>query len=177
MNRFVRIERLRKREVSSLVFIIMGAQESGRSIVARLLAETLGWEFVDAEDLRPSGNLDAQRCRTSLATPDPTLRIETLSSAITFWLYEWRDAVVSCPVLTESDRRRLSKMSSLVKIIGLEASPATGCAPVLDSGAGIVSPEFPAGRPAARDPGQDVLTVDSSRQVGEIIAEITAALI
>jgi len=40
-----------KREVSSMVFIITGAAESFRNTVARLLAESLGWEFVDAASL------------------------------------------------------------------------------------------------------------------------------
>ena len=159
-----------------MVFIITEAAESGRNTVGRLLAEALGWEFVDAENLHSPGNLDARRCSTSLVN-DPTLPIETLSAAITFWIHEWRDVVVSCPMLTEKDRRQLSKMSSLLKIVCLEASHATGRSPVDDRSVRVVSSEFPAGWHAARQPGQDVLTVDSCRQVEEIIAEITAVLI
>ena len=43
-----------------MVFIITGTAESGRNAVGRLLAEALGWEYIDAENLRPSGNLEAQ---------------------------------------------------------------------------------------------------------------------
>ena len=159
-----------------MVLIITGAAELGRNTVGRLLAEALGWEFVDAENLHPPANLDARRCSTLLANADPTLRIETLSAAINFWIYEWRDVVVSCPMLTERDRRQLSKMSSLVKIVCLEASAATGRTPVLDRSGRVVRSEFAAGWQAAREPGQDVLMVDSSRQVEEIIAEIMAVL-
>jgi gluconokinase len=165
-----------KGEVNSMVFIITGAAESGRNTVGRLLAEALGWEFVDAENLQPPGNLDARRSSTSQVN-DPTLRIETLSAAITLWIHEWRDVVVSCPMLTDRDRWQLSTMSSLVKIVCLEASHATGRSPVHDRSVCVVSSEFPAGWHAARQPGQDVLTVDSCRQVEEIIAEITAVLI
>jgi gluconokinase len=159
-----------------MVFIITEAAESGRDTVGRLLAEALGWEFVDAENLHPPCNLDARRCSTSLVD-DPTLRIETLSAAIAFWIHEWRDVVVSCPMLTDRDQRQLSKMSSLVKIVCLEASHATGRSPVHDRSVRVVSPDFPAGGHAARQPGQDVLMVDSCRQVEEIVAEITAVLI
>jgi gluconokinase len=160
-----------------MVFIITGAAESTRNTVGRLLAEALGWEFVDAESLRLPGNLDARKCGTSLANADPTLRIETLSAAINFWIYEWRDVVVSCPMLTETEQRQLSKMSSLVKIVCLEASHVTGRTRVLDRSLRVVSSEFSAEWHAARDPGPNVLTVDSSRQVEEIIAEMTAVLI
>jgi len=159
-----------------MVFIITEAAESGRNTVGTLLAEALGWEFVDAENLHPPGNFDTGRCSTPYVN-DPTLRIETLSAAIAFWIHEWRDVVVSCPMLTDTDRRQLSKMSSLVKIVCLQSSHATGRSPVHDQSVRVVSPEFPAGWHAARQPGQNVLTVDSCRQVEEIIAEITAVLI
>ncbi len=160
-----------------MVFIITGAAESTRNTVGRLLAEALGWEFVDAESLCLPGNLDAGRCCTSLAKSDPAFRLETLSTAVNFWIYEWRDMVVSCPMLTETERRQLSKVSSLVKIVCLEASDATGRACVFDRSVRVASSEFPAGWHAARDPRPDVLTVDSSRQVEEVIAEVTAGLI
>ncbi len=146
-----------------MVFIITGAAESDRNTVGRLLAEALGWEFVDAETLHPPA--------------DTALRTETLSANIHFWIYGWRDVVVSCPALTEKERRQLSKISSLVRVVRLEVSHATGRTPILDASDRVVSSEFPAGWHAAREPGQDVLTVDLSRQLEEIIAEITAALI
>ena len=159
-----------------MVFIITEAAESGRNTVGRLLAEALGWEFVDAENLHPPGNFDARRCSTSQVS-DPTLRMETLSAAITFWIHEWRDVVVSCPMLADGDRRQLSKMSPLVRIVCLEASHATDRSPVHDRSVRVVSSEFPAEWHAALQPGQDVLTVDSCQQVEEIIAEVTAVLI
>ena len=160
-----------------MVFVITGAAESDRNTVGRLLAEALGWEFVEAENLHPCGNLDAWRCSISLSNAEPTVRIETLSVAIAFWIYEWRDVVVSSRMLTERDRRQLSKMSALVKIVCLEASHATGRTPGFDQSVRVVTSEFPAGWLAAREQGQDVLTVDSSRQMEEIIAEITEVLI
>ena len=146
-----------------MVFIITGAAESFRNAVARLLAESLGWEFVDAASLSLPSYLDRPRCCDTLT--DPTLRIESLSAAICLWIYEWRDVVVSCPPLTERDRRQLSKMSSLVKIVCLEGSHATGRS------------ALPAAWRVSNGLNEDVLTVDSSRNVEEIIADMTAALI
>jgi len=121
-----------------MVLIITGAAESGRDTVGRLLAEALGWEFFDAENLRAPRDLNTHICAAS-ANADPALCMETLSAAITFWLYEWRDAVISCPMLIEGDRRKLSEMSSLVKVVCLEASHAIGRTPVLDRVGEIVA--------------------------------------
>jgi len=158
-----------------MVFIITGAAESFRNTVARLLAESLGWEFVDAASLSLPGCLDRRRFSDTLT--DPTLRIESLSAAICLWTYEWRDVVVSCSPLTETDRRQLSKMSSLVKIVCLEASRATGRTRLVDRSARIGSSALPAAFHVSHHLRQDVLTVDSSRNVEEIIADMTAALI
>jgi gluconokinase len=160
-----------------MVFIITGAAESDRNTVGRFLAEALGWEYADAENLHPPAHLEARRCGTALANADPVWRLETLSAAINFWIYGWRDVVVSCPVLTERERRQLSKVSSLVKIVCLEVSHATGRALPLDQSVRAASSESSSGRHAAREAGQDVITVDSSRQLEEIIKEITALLI
>ena len=162
-----------------MVFIITGAAEANANTVAKLLAEAWGWELIDAEHLHPhpQDRPDARRCATSLANTDPTPRIESLWAAIHLWIYEWRDVVVSCPMLSERDRKQLSKVSSLVKIVCLEASDATGRAGVFDRSVPVASSEFTAGWHAARDPRPDVLTVDSSRQVEEVIAEVTAGLI
>jgi len=158
-----------------MVFIITGVAESCRNTVGRLLAESLGWEFVDAANLSLPSYLDRPRCCDTLT--DPTLRIESLSAAICLWIYEWRDVVVSCPPLTERDRRQLSKMSSLVKIVCLEASQETGRTRVVDRSARIRISALPAACHVSHDRGQDVLTVDASRNVEEIIADMTAALI
>ncbi len=144
--------------------------------MGRLLAETLAWEFVDAENLRVQGNVDAARGSTSPAHPDRTARTEALSAAINLWIYEWRDVVVSCPVLTEGERRGLFRMSSLVKIACLEESHVTGRTHASDRSAGIAISQSPSGSHAPRDPDKDVCTLDVSRPVEEIIAELTAVL-
>jgi gluconokinase len=155
-----------------MVFIITGAAEAGRNTVGRLLAEALGWEFVEAENLCLAR--DFGKCSSS--KPDLTLRIEALPSAITIWIYEWRDVVVSCPTLTEEDRRQLSKISSLVKIVYLEASHSTGRTPLVDRAPRVANSEFLSGAHATRGPERSLLTLDSSRHVEELIAEMTAAL-
>ncbi|MGC2194109.1 MAG: hypothetical protein WA628_05495 [Terriglobales bacterium] len=162
--------------MSSVVFIITGATESGRSTVGRLLAENLGWEFVDAEHFHDPRNSDVRRCSALLATADPQLRIQTLSAAIDFWIYEWRDVVVSCPVLSGKELSQLSTMSRLVKIVCLEASRATDRSRMLDQSVPVMGSESSDGRHAAREPGQHVFAVDSSRLADEIVAEIVTVL-
>jgi gluconokinase len=159
-----------------VVFIIAGTPESDRNTVSRLLAETLAWEFVDAENLRVQGNVDAARGSTSRAHPDRTSRTAALSAAINLWIYEWRDIVVSCPVLTKEERRQLSRMSSLVKVVCLEEFHTTVRARASDGSAGIAVSQSPSRSHGSGDPDTDVSTLNLSRPLEEIIAELTAVL-
>ena len=159
-----------------MVFIITGASQSGRNTVGRLLAEALGWEFVDAESLRAQKNVDAGGDGTSRTHPDRTWRVETLSAAINLWIYEWRDVAVSCPVLTAAERKQFCKMSTLVKVVCLEAFLAPGRTLVVDQSTGVVGAQVQARWHGSGDSQQGVLTIDASRQVEEIIAEMTAVL-
>ena len=159
-----------------MVFIITGTAESGRNIVGRLLAEALGWEYIDAENLGLSGNLEAHGCSSSLANADPTLRTAALSAAINVWIYEWRDVVVSCPALPEVERRQLSRMSSLVKTVCLEDFHANGRNRFFDESVRVASFPLRAGSNAGSTPERSVFRLDSSRQVEDIIAEMTSVL-
>jgi gluconokinase len=164
------------KRVSNVVIIITGTAESGRKTIGNRLAETLGWEFVDAENLYPPGTPHIPRRSPSAALADPPLLIEALSAAINRWIYEWRDVVISCPVLTGKDRRQLSTMSSLVKIICLEEHDAVDRSPVLGRPAGVARFRTAPRGHASGEPGQNVLAIDSSQPVEEIIGEIEAVL-
>jgi gluconate kinase len=159
-----------------VVFIITGTPESDRNTVSRLFAEALGWEFVDAENLRMQGNVNAARGSPSRACPDRPSCTEALSAAINRWIYEWRDVVVSCPALTVGERRKLSTISSLVKVVCVEEFHATDHARVSDQSVGIAISPSPAGSYASRNPEKDMSILDLSRPVEEIIAELTSVL-
>jgi len=156
-----------------MVLVITGTAESNRNTMSRLLANDLGWKFVDAGNLDLSANLDA---RDRDGRPDPALRIQTLSAAVNSWIFEWQDVVVSCPVLTETDRRQLCAMSSLVKIVCLAACRAPGCTSFLDGSVRGISSEH-LDEWHVPEPSQEVLTVDSSGQVEEIITEVVSAVV
>ncbi len=79
-------------------------------------------------------------------------------------------------MLTEENRRRLCKMSSLVKIVCLDVSFAAGRTRVLGQSVGVVGSQFRSGWHGSREPKQNVFTIETSRQVEEIIADMTAVL-
>lgn len=158
-----------------MVLIIAAAEKSVRSHVGRLLAEALGWEFVDAENLRAQGNFDDCRGNGPRPHADRTWSTKILSTAINLWIYEWRDVAVSCPPLSEEERKQLSGMSSLVKVVCLNEFHATDRTHAPDRLGGDSISQSPAGSHNSRE--QNVFTLDLFRPVDDIIAELTAVLL
>lgn len=98
----------------------MGVAGSGKSTVGRLLAERLGWPFLDGDDFHPAASVEKMRQGIPLTDAD---RLP--------WLHHLRElvsrsgsAVLACSALKESYRRILSGGDPRVRFIYLRADPA-----------------------------------------------------
>ena len=137
--------------VSTMVVVVMGEVESGGESVGRLLAESLGWEFADVESLACS-----TQARSPLTDGERFPQIEALSAVVDSSAREWRDLIVSCPTLTEKDRRQLRCKYPLVKFVYLTARDRTDHSLL---------------------PEDSVLSLDSSQGVERILGAVLSALI
>jgi gluconokinase len=159
-----------------MVFVITAAADADRNTVGSLLAESLGWEFFQLDDVCPCGNPETARFRGVPADANSSLNLETLLAAIRFWVYDWRDVVLSCPMLLKTDQEQICKLSSLVKVICLETTDAAGRTHVANRSIGDASTKSPARWHSACDARENILTLDSSREMEKIVAQITAVL-
>jgi gluconate kinase len=154
-----------------MVIVIMGVAGSGRDSLGRLLAESLGWEFVDGDDLRSkpqSTERGAPRAESARAA-----QIEALCAALQFWNYHWRDVVVTCSMMREQDQRQLSNKYATVKFVQLKTPVSPDQTTVL--GPQVDHPDFLMSPVAARN--KKVLTVNSSQRAEQIVAELISVLI
>jgi gluconokinase len=102
----------------------MGVAGSGKSTVGRLLAERLGWPFLDGDDLHPAENVEKMRRGIPLTDADRLPWLERMKELAAGCLSRGESAVLACSALKESYRRILSGGDPRVRFVYLRADPA-----------------------------------------------------
>lgn len=90
-----------------LALVVCGVSGAGKSTVGRLLARRLGWDFLDADDFHPPGNVQKMRRGEPLTDRDRGPWLDTLRRMIDRRVREGRPAVLACSALKASYRNRI----------------------------------------------------------------------
>jgi len=87
-----------------VIVIVMGVSGCGKSTVGALLAQTLGAEFLDADEFHPPENVARMAAGVPLTDADRRPWLERLNAE----LEKRKDAVLACSALKESYRAILA---------------------------------------------------------------------
>jgi gluconokinase len=85
----------------------MGVTGSGKTTIGRMLAESLGWLYFDADDFHPADNIEKMSRGIPLDDPDRQPWLASLAQLIQERLRQGQPAVVSCSSLKRSYREAL----------------------------------------------------------------------
>jgi gluconokinase len=163
---------------SVVVVVVMGVAGSGKSTVAALLADRLGWDFVDGDDLHPLTNISKMRQGTPLDDSDRAPWLDRLNAEIRRRVTAADPAAIACSALKRSYRARLRQGADprRVAFVHLEVDRATleqrlqartdhyMPATLLDSQLATLEP------PAATEP--DAITVDGAQSLSQTIDDL-----
>ena len=105
--------------------VVMGVSGSGKTTVARLLAERLGWVFAEGDDYHPPANVEKMHAGHPLTDAD---RAPWLA-ALTAWIGDHEragtDAVLTCSALKRAYRDELRAGHPSVWFVHVSVDPAT----------------------------------------------------
>ena len=94
-------------EISTVV--VMGVSGAGKSTIARRLADQLGWDFAEGDDLHPAANVAKMAAGHPLTDADRVPWLEAVASWIDGEIEAGRHGVITCSALKRSYRDRLRR--------------------------------------------------------------------
>lgn len=105
-----------------MIILIMGVSGSGKTQIAQLLAQSLHWEFQDADDFHPPSNIEKMSRGIPLNDADRMPWLEALKQLIQGWLISDHHYILACSALKEAYRQFLWCDPKLMRLVYLKGS-------------------------------------------------------
>ncbi len=96
--------------------IVMGVSGTGKSTIAALLAQRLGWTYEDGDWFHPAGNVDKMHAGRALTDEDRAPWLLAIAAALDARLAEGEHLVIACSALK---RRYRDVLIGARKTVGL----------------------------------------------------------
>lgn len=153
-------------------FIVMGVSGCGKSSVGRALADSLGWDFYDADDFHPPENVAKMASGTPLDDSDRAPWLATLYDLISSSLQADHPGVLACSALKERYRQQLTGGNEAVKVVYLKGSYDLIWSRMEKRADHYMKPHMLKSQFEALEEPTRALTMDISMSVNDIVQEI-----
>ena len=158
-----------------MVVLVMGVAGAGKTLIGSMLANSLGWKFLDADDFHSPENLRKMSQGTPLTDADrepwlSALRLEIAKSA-----NSGVNVVLACSALKEQYRQQLAGSAGLT-IVFLKGEFDLIHARLAGRQAHFMRPEMLASQFADLEAPAEAITIDVSATPEDIVAKIRERL-
>jgi gluconokinase len=155
-----------------VVVVLFGAAGAGKTLVGRALADTLGWRFVDGDDLHSPAAIAKMRAGTALSDADRAPWLASLHQAIAIALGRREPLAVACSALKARYRERLRGDLPGVRFVYLKADETTLRHRLTERAGHFFGPALVPSQLAALEEPEDELTIDATEPPERIVAAI-----
>lgn len=153
----------------------MGVEGSGKTTVGKLLAQELGWRFVDADDFHSASNKDKMSHGIPLDDADRAPWLGATHDFIAGRVEEGQNLVVACSALKQSYREQL-RNGLEVKIVCLKGSFELFYSRLQERQAHFARESLLASQFESLEEPADAITIDAAFPETEIVKQIESAL-
>jgi len=91
-----------------MILLVMGVTGSGKTTVGKLLAQRLGWLFLDADAFHPAENIEKMKHGVPLTDQDREPWLAAIHAQLLKCAAKNQDAVLACSALKQSYRETLA---------------------------------------------------------------------
>ena len=157
------------------VIVVMGVSGSGKTTVARLLAQRLGWQFAEADEFHSPANVAKMRSGTPLTDEDRWPWLAAIAAFIDTARASGKPAVVACSALKRRYRDILIGARPDVALVYLRGDYETiasrmASRPHHYMPVSLLKSQFEALE--APGPEENPITIDNGAAAEAIVAEI-----
>jgi gluconokinase len=160
------------------VIVLMGPAGAGKTTVGLPLAQSLGWRFVDADDLHSAENVDRMRRGIGLTDADRGPWLLRIRDALRDLRARGNNVVLACSALKEQYRRAIvpDDAAGEVRFVYLHAPEGVLRERLTHRTGHYAGPELLQSQLASLEEPRDALWVDASRDPAQIVAQIRREL-
>ena len=159
--------------------VLMGVAGCGKSAVGSVLAEMLGWTFVEGDSLQPAANVARMASGLPLTDAHRWDWLDAVGAAIALAARKGEGSVAACSALKRAYRDRLRSYDDRILFIHLEIDKATAASRVAARKGHFMPPSLVDSQFAdLQPPGPDEMAVllDATRPVEQLVAQAAAIL-
>jgi gluconokinase len=158
-----------------MIILVMGTTGSGKSTVAEMLAQRLGWQFLDADDFHSAANKEKMHRGIPLTDADRAPWLAAIHDELVRQDKEGRSVALACSALKQEYRDEL-KASLNMRVVYLKGSEAVLRSHIEGRHGHFAGESLLTSQLATLEEPADALVEDVSRTPEEIVAEVCARL-
>jgi carbohydrate kinase (thermoresistant glucokinase family) len=161
------------------ILVVMGVSGSGKTTIAKALADRLGWAFEEGDDLHPGSDITKMHAGHPLDDRDRWPWLEKVAAWIDGWRQAGKSGVITCSALKRSYRDFLTRGRPEVRLLYLHGDIELITARLTARRGHFMPASLLDSQLAALeepDPDEHPIYADVGRPVEDIIAEIVRDL-
>jgi gluconokinase len=159
-----------------MVVIVMGVTGAGKTTVGRALAEALGCEFHDGDELHSEENKRKMHLGIALDDVDRRPWLGAIRKLIQGMLRGGRSGVVACSALKQSYRDEIVVDPDSVKVVYLEGSKDVIAQRLRGRAGHFMNPDLLQSQIDTLEEPRDAIVVDISGAPEAIVSEIRSRI-
>jgi gluconokinase len=159
-----------------MILVLMGVSGSGKTTVGKVLAEKLGWHFVEADDYHSEANKAKMHAGIPLTDEDRRPWLHALADRIDQARDRGEDIVLACSVLKHDYQVYLRQGMDLVHYVYLQGTEAQIRERLAHGKGHFMNPSLLDSQFEALEPPEHAVRVDIGPPPGELADQIIARL-
>ena len=159
-----------------MIVVVMGVSGSGKTTVGRLLAQQLGWKYLEGDDFHSPENIEKMSNGVSLTNEDRMPWLARMKNEIDNCFENGSDAVVACSALQNHYRAYLAAGISTIRFVYLKGESAVIRERMKSRGNHYMKSEMLDSQFASLEEPPDAIVADIRKAPEDIVSQVESEL-